>query len=182
MIYSGTIISRGMRSLALAALVCAASSMLLPAALSAPAAKTKPSDQLAASGHGAFTFAIEPEPKWVVPVTPGSEAPMEHAPVHYRLINEQVMVDGSGQSHFVHVIRMVDESSGLSRAASIELQFDPNYQTLSIHHIDVVRQGKHIAKLERSKVKLLQRETQLERQMYDGTVTASIVGRRCPCR
>jgi lipoprotein NlpI/transglutaminase-like putative cysteine protease len=173
MISTSIVVSRALSCFALAATVC--STMLAPAALGAPLAKAKGVDQLAASGHGDFTFAIEPEPKWVVPVTPGSEAPMEHAPVHYRLINEQVMVDGTGQSHFNHIIRMVDESSGLSRAASIELQFDPNYQTLTIHHIDVIRQGKRIAKLERSKVKLLQRETQLERQMYDGTVTASVV-------
>jgi lipoprotein NlpI/transglutaminase-like putative cysteine protease len=174
MISTITIAWRAARLLTLAG-IYTASLLAASAALSAPVPKAKEVDQLAASGHGAFTFAIEPPPKWAVPVTPGGEAPMEHAPVHYRLINEQVMLDGSGESHYNHIIRMVDESSGLSRAASIELQFDPNYQTLTIHHIDVIRQGKRIAKLDRSKVKLLQRETQLERQMYDGTVTASVV-------
>jgi lipoprotein NlpI/transglutaminase-like putative cysteine protease len=140
----------------------------------AHASKSKP-DPLAGSGHGGFTFSIDPVPKWVSQTSPGSSARIGSAPMHYRLLEDQVLIDAAGQSVYTHYIRSVDDPAALSKAAQIETSFDPNYQTLSLHRVDVIRAGKRINKLDRAKVKLLQRETQLERQMYDGTVTASLI-------
>jgi lipoprotein NlpI/transglutaminase-like putative cysteine protease len=86
-----------------------------------------------------------------------------------------VRAEGKSMAFYSHVVRVVDETAGLATAAQIELEFDPSYQTLALHHLKVVRAGKAINKLDRDRIRVLQRETQLERQMYDGRVTLSVV-------
>ncbi|HET8706234.1 MAG TPA: DUF3857 domain-containing protein, partial [Pseudomonadales bacterium] len=50
-----------------------------------------------------------------------------------------------------------------------------SYQKFVIHHIEIIRDGKRINKLEADKIKLLQRETQLEGNVYNGVVSVSVV-------
>ncbi|OYU92615.1 MAG: hypothetical protein CFE45_22585, partial [Burkholderiales bacterium PBB5] len=49
------------------------------------------------------------------------------------------------------------------------------YQRLVLHSVALVRGGQRIDKLDASRVKLLHREPQLERQMIDGRMTAALV-------
>lgn len=95
--------------------------------------------------------------------------------MHYRIIDDQVRLLGATQWTHSHVVRVLDEVGGLGTASQIQIQFDPTFQTLILHHIVVVRDGKRIDKLEPNRVELLHRESQLERRIYDGRVTASIV-------
>ena len=94
--------------------------------------------------------------------------------MHYRVIDEQTRVSGKSEIDYLHVVRVVDQPDGLSAAAHIEIDFDPSYQKLTLHHLDLVRDGKHLTRLGK-RYPLLRRETQLERQMYDGRQTLSIV-------
>jgi len=121
-------------------------------------------------------FEVAPAPAWAVAMPSADVVPkVDAAPLQYRLIDEQVQFDGRESHAYMHVVRVVGSAAGLSLAAQIEREFDPAYQTFTWHHIHVVRNGQVINKLERDKVRLLQRETQLERQMYDGRTTVSVV-------
>lgn len=122
-----------------------------------------------------FTYSIERAPSWVVAAKERPGQPVAAAPMHYRLIDEQWLVEPRSQWEYNHVVRVVNDAGGLAVASQIELDFDPTIQTLALHHLDVVREGKRISKLDRRKFQLLQRETQLERRMYDGRATLSIV-------
>jgi lipoprotein NlpI/transglutaminase-like putative cysteine protease len=123
----------------------------------------------------AFHFDIAPPADWVTPSPDGSVAPVDRAPLHYRVMDTQVKLGQQSSTRYEHLTRVVNEASGLSAASQIEVQFDPSYQRLSLHHVDVIRNGQRLNRLDRKKVQLLQRETQLERRMYDGRVTASLV-------
>ena len=122
-----------------------------------------------------FTFGIEPAPSWVVPAKENRNAKVDRAPLHYRVVDDQTLVDDKGTVRYGRVVRVVNDTSGLGQAAQIEVVFNPSYQTLVFHHLDIVRDGKQSSRLDRKKVQLLQRETQLERRIYDGSVTASII-------
>lgn len=128
----------------------------------------------ASAADAARGYAIGPAPAWVVPAKERPSTPVDRAPMHYRLIDEQVRAEDRSKTEYVHVLREVNDAAGLSRASQIQIEFDPSYQTLVLHKLDVVRDGKRLSQLHR-KFPLLQRETQLERQMYDGRVTLSIV-------
>jgi len=136
------------------------------------AAPDEPSRQVSKTG---FSFLIEPSPDWFVPAAESPNTPVDRAPMHYRVIDEQTRLLGATRWTHHHIVRVLDEVGGLGTASQIEIQFDPTYQTLVMHHLFIERDGKQIEKLEASRVELLQRETQLERRIYDGRVTASIV-------
>jgi lipoprotein NlpI/transglutaminase-like putative cysteine protease len=120
-------------------------------------------------------YVLEPAPAWVVPAKEGSLPKMEAASMHYRLIDTQIRADAKAYTNYNHVVRVPNDTAGLSSASQIELDFDPAYQTVALHHLEVIRGGQRTSRLSRQKVQLLQRETQLERQMYDGRVTLSMV-------
>jgi lipoprotein NlpI len=122
-----------------------------------------------------FAYSIEPVPAWVVPARESPQARVDRAALHYRVIDHQRRVDDKGATAYHHVVRVVNEATGLTAASQVEVDFDPTCQTLAWHHIDIVRDGKRLGKLDRRRIKLLQRETGLERQIYDGRVTASVV-------
>ena len=120
-------------------------------------------------------YLLAAEPAWVAAVRLDSSIPVAHSSMHYDLRDLQVKINGASADRYSHVIRVVDDVAGLGPAAQIEMVFDPNYQNLTIHKLRLVRAGQTIDILRRAKIKLLQRETNLESQMYDGRVTASIV-------
>lgn len=135
---------------------------------------------LGASGASApapapsFDYTVEAEPAWVAPATESS-AQVARGGMHYRVIDEQIRVEDKGESIHSHVVRVVDDVGGLTVASQIEVEFDPSYQTLAMHHLEIVRDGHRIDRLSGRKYQVLQRETQLERQVYDGRATLSIV-------
>lgn len=145
---------------------------LCNAAAKTSSAKASPAKTAPATHR--LSYGIEPAPAWVVPAQERAGVTVDAAPMHYRVIDEQLRVDGATQTEYAHVVRVVDSSAGLSTASQIELEFDPSYQTLVMHHLEVVRDGKRLNRLTKT-FPMLQRETQLERQMYDGRATLSIV-------
>ncbi len=126
-------------------------------------------------------YATAAEPAWVVAVKTKSSPSSPPSPLlarssmHYELLDEQLKIDGANAEQYLHVIRVVDTVAGLGAAAQIETAFDPEYQTLTMHKLRIIRGGRLIDKLSRTKIKLLRREKELESQMYDGRVSASIV-------
>jgi lipoprotein NlpI/transglutaminase-like putative cysteine protease len=162
---------RALRCLLLCVSVFALSSELLAGPKTSAGAQST-SRQVSKSG---FSFLIEPVPAWVVPAAETPNIAVDRAPMHYRIIDDQTRLQGATRWSHSHVVRVLDEVGGLGTASQIEIQFDPTFQTLVMHHLFIVRGGKRIDKLEPKRVELLQRETQLERRMYDGRVTASIV-------
>jgi lipoprotein NlpI/transglutaminase-like putative cysteine protease len=95
--------------------------------------------------------------------------------MHYRVIDEQTRLGAGPQWFYSQVVRVVDSTAGLSAASTIEAGFNPGYQRFVLHHLRVNRNGKAIDKADDKHVQLLQRETQLERRLYDGRITFHIV-------
>lgn len=136
---------------------------------SAPAA---PQPVVVKAGHA---VTIAPAPSWVVPPPATEGAPGEAAPMHYRLIDEQVRVEGSSSAEHVQVVRVVNQAAGLGTAAQFELEYDPAFESVVLHGLDVLRDGQRLPRLDRQRIEILQREKQLEHRIYDGRITVSIV-------
>lgn len=119
-----------------------------------------------------------PAPAWVETVTPDLAAvapPGQVAKgVHYLLSDQQVRVDGAERVSYRHVASKALDAQGVEAIANLEVRFDPSYQRLTLHAINVRRGTLTIAKLGGASVKLLQRETDLEALVYDGSVTANV--------
>jgi len=145
-----------------------------PSATEAPAVKSERAATKGGAGSE-YAYALEPEPKWVTTAPAEADGAPGHAPMHYALIDYQTRVDAKTEVRYERLVRVVDDAAGLQQAAQLEIVFDPSFQKLALHKLTVVRGGKKVDRIDRKLVKLLQRETQLERQIYDGRVTASIV-------
>ena len=126
-------------------------------------------------------FRIAPTPSWVQAVEPDTSISIPSAPQQVLLVDRQTLLGPAAGNataptqRYLRIVRQVNEPSGLADTSQLRIDFDPQYQKLVIHQVALWRGGQRIDKLDRSKVRLLQRETQLERQMLDGRMTASMV-------
>ena len=138
-------------------------------------AKAKAGHPPATASSASPGFAIGRAPAWVQPLAYDPSVPVPAAPYQFLIAEEQMRVQAGGTEHYYHTLRQINDTSALAQGGQIELDFDPAYQRLVFHKIEIVRGTQRIDKLDAKKVRLLQREQQLERQVIDGRVTASIV-------
>lgn len=159
-----------------ATLIAMALAAVFDAAAQTPAtaAHAKAKDTHGASAAGAG-FTIERLPAWVQPLAYDPGAPIAAAPYQILVSDRQFRVQGAVTTDFMHYVRQVNAASGLAPGGQVQLEFDPSYQKLVLHRLDILRGTQRINKLDAKNVKLLHREQQLERQVVDGRMTASIV-------
>lgn len=62
--------------------------------------------------------------------------------------------------------------SGIQNMSQLSFYYDPSFQNLTLHKISIIRDGETINKLELSKIKVVQQETDLDRFIYNGTLQA----------
>jgi hypothetical protein len=93
---------------------------------------------------------------------------------YYLLSDTQVRVEVGRRSTFRRIASKAINSAGVDSLATIEIGFDPAYQTLQLNAIDVIRNGQVSARLGSATVRVLQREIELERRIYDGSKSATI--------
>jgi hypothetical protein len=91
----------------------------------------------------------------------------------YLLIDRQLHVEKEVfYSQFV--VKLLDEL-GVKEHSNIQIHFDPTYEKLMIHHIDVIRDGQRIDKLSYARNQLMHKEVDLERRVYDSHLTAIFI-------
>jgi transglutaminase-like putative cysteine protease len=121
-------------------------------------------------------FDVAPAPAWVLPLAPdvAHAKPAEELSdgVHFLLADDQVRFDGREHVAYVHrAVRTINQR-GVEYAANVKIRFDPAYQRLTLHSIVVRRGGTVVSRLDPAAVRVLQRETELEALIYDGSMTA----------
>jgi transglutaminase-like putative cysteine protease len=123
-------------------------------------------------------FTVRPIPEWVQRITPTEPdvAPTEQVSqgVHYLLTDTQARVDAQDKVIYRHMASKALNERGVESVAQLEIRFDPSYQKLALHMIQVRRGERVIPKLASASVKVLQREKELEYLIYDGSKTASV--------
>src|SRR5205085_843974 len=84
-------------------------------------------------------------------------------------------VDARSQERYYHAMRRITSAAGVEGASEVRATFDPTYQSLRLHFVRVRRGGTALDRLDAAKVKVIQREAELERHLYDGRLTALVV-------
>lgn len=119
---------------------------------------------------------ILPAPWWIKNLTPEYEpiaaAKAVQAGYDFLLINTQEKT--LLQQRYSHIAVRALNNEGVQSMSDITVDFDPAYEQLVFHKLQVIRNGKIIDKLNRDKISVIQREANLERFTYDGTQTALI--------
>ncbi|GAB3371028.1 hypothetical protein GCM10027431_19370 [Lysobacter rhizosphaerae] len=130
--------------------------------------------------RGEFSFSVVSEPAFAAPQdvpaqwdpkAPGNAG----APWRVWLFEEQVdRRAGSNHAYFDYVYEVKDASL-LGSAGRYQIVFNPAYQRLLIHRVELRRGGKWQDRLAPDRISLARREQDFEKDMADGNVTALIV-------
>jgi len=121
----------------------------------------------------ADAFSVgDPVPPWVETVA--IPEPDKTYPVVVRLSDTQYLVDGAPVVYVRRAVTVNDPGS-LTSAGQIAIAFVPEYHKVKLHAVRVLRGGESLDRTSSSQIRFLQRETSLERGIYVGEITASIL-------
>jgi lipoprotein NlpI len=121
-------------------------------------------------------YLVDPPAEWVqrasLPGRSSGGGPRDGA-LRYRLIDAQLLLSGSGPQRYFRGTTLVLSRAGLEDAARVDIAYHPQYETLTLHSIAVLRGTARMEKLPQLRAELMRREVGLEAGIYDGVVTAS---------
>lgn len=114
------------------------------------------------------------EPEWIKNVDIEQEAEVRQVDggTFYLLLDYQDFLDN--ESKFRHVAYKIVNSEGVQNSSDLSFDFDPSYQSLTIHKVLVHRGNNKIDKLENAEIQTFRKEVNSERFLYDGTIAAVI--------
>jgi transglutaminase-like putative cysteine protease len=118
---------------------------------------------------------IGPPPDWVdVAAWPVPEK-LETNPTgqDFLLLDDQARL-ATGESYHRHAFQIVTDS-GRSHGSQVYINFDPSFQTLTIHQLQLVRDGEVSNRLDPAKIQVIQQERDLDRQLYNGERSALVI-------
>lgn len=130
--------------------------------------------------RGGFHFFYGAEPDWVEVAEVAQRWP-EDAPgasgTGWRNWLTDAQIDRRGEQrwrYFDHAIEATTEAL-VANAARIEIEFNPAYQTLHLHRVQLRRDGKWLDRYADARITLAQREDAFESDMSTGLVSALLV-------
>lgn len=110
-------------------------------------------------------------PSWVdlkedVPREKGSKE--SGLSVRYIRSDQQFNITNEQYIYFNYLKMQPTNENGLEQVAEINISFNPNFETLSIHNIKIVRDGKTLNRLQKDKIKILDEDSSLENRQLNG--------------
>ncbi|MGI0117543.1 DUF3857 domain-containing transglutaminase family protein [Zooshikella sp. RANM57] len=128
--------------------------------------------------HALQGVELSETPDWVehYPVNLPEPVPVEEAigGEYYLLVDQQTRAIDTLQNFFHYAVVALN-TQGVESVAQISVTYDPTYEQLQLHDIKVHRKGQHLDRLHSADIKLMQRESELDAQIYDGRMTANII-------
>jgi hypothetical protein len=130
--------------------------------------------------RGDFTFFVGPpaafvEPHEVAATWDPNAAGADEKVWRYWLYDEQVDRRGGTDAVYTDYAYEARTTGNLGDAGRYQIQFNPEYQRLVLHAVQLRRDGKWQDRLLPDKISLARRETDFEKDLADGSVTALIV-------
>ncbi len=124
----------------------------------------------------AAPYAIEPPPGWVQSV-PLPDAPTadSQSGLAFLLGDYQYRVGSKTVERYYRHVKRVMSTSGLKRISQLSFEFEPSYQRLVIHHLQIQRGAETINALRPGEIKIIQKEADLDQQLYNGLLSALII-------
>jgi hypothetical protein len=124
-------------------------------------------------------YHMTPLPDWIAAVTPGELDKDQRALTangsQFLLSDVQVNLRDGQTRVYRRVVGQAVNANGVSELANLQFRFDPAYEVLELHAVNIIRDGRVMPRLDSATVHVLQREAELERQIFDGSKTANIL-------
>jgi len=84
-------------------------------------------------------------------------------------------VNAADNESFYHFVRQVLTVSGVQNGSDLKIDFNPSYQTLTLHWARLWRGTNHLDRLEADKIRVVRQERDLDEQILNGEQTAMLV-------
>lgn len=85
---------------------------------------------------------------------------------YYELLDLQSNL--SCRTEYTHYIRNIVNGSGVQNGSEVSVTFSPQFQQVIFHHIDIIRDGKVLHRLQLGRIKVVQEETDADEFQYNG--------------
>lgn len=92
----------------------------------------------------------------------------------YRYLLVEKQINLHEQHAFHRYATQVLSPDGIRENSDLVIEYDPSFQVLEIHEVNIYREGQMINKLDLGDLKIIQKETSADRHIYDGALTALI--------
>jgi transglutaminase-like putative cysteine protease len=133
--------------------------------------------ETALAGQPLYGFAATPH--WVTPLSPEYEAPLPAGGVSRGswdlLLDRQINVTADGHDLYEHFATKVITASGVDEQSQINIEVDPARESLWLHSLWVVRQGRVNDQTHAARIAALPQETELRERIYNGTYNINIL-------
>lgn len=115
-----------------------------------------------------------PAPAWVIAPPAASTAPVPPgAPMRIVYVDQQVrLVQGGSESYEAYRMKVLAPEA--LAIGNITVGWSPDSDVLTVHRLQIIRDGTPIDVLTTQKFAILQRESNLEQSMLDGQLTAAL--------
>lgn len=111
-------------------------------------------------------------PLWVKPYDfPLGTVPIKPSQVNLQYLLIDTQRNWEEKTLYRHFAVKALTQSGIERISQLKVDFDPSYTQVVMHSIRVFREGKWLDRLENARYNLIQRETDLEQNLYNGDLT-----------
>lgn len=124
---------------------------------------------------------LAPAAAWVEPIAPDESRPVRpestdaRGGVEMLLSDIQVRIGNRTRSTYARRVMRAVAPAGVETIANVEIAFDPSFERLLVHRIEVRRAGRTVHRLPLSALRVLQRERELEALIFDGTRSAHAI-------
>jgi hypothetical protein len=119
-----------------------------------------------------------PAPEWVterpIPQPRDARARQVENGVYYLLLDTQVMPHAAGDTFNYRMAFQVMGREGLEQAGRLDIEFEPTFEDVVLHHVRILRDGVELDRLEGAEIQELRRETSLDSGIIDGRRTAHV--------
>jgi hypothetical protein len=116
------------------------------------------------------SVGVGPAPNWVT-ATAILESAKDDAE-RLLLFDQQVRCGRGGSERYLRIARHLINASDLENASRIKVTYDPTFQTARFHEVTLLRGNQRVNVLAASGIRTAQRESDLDRQIYDGRKSA----------
>jgi hypothetical protein len=123
-------------------------------------------------------FDVRPAPKWVDAIPAETSLAIAKENVRWGIYDiledHQVRAGQGSESQYYRTVRKVLSPSGVQNASELELDFDPSFEKLVIHHVTLIRKDERIDALEPDEIRVIEKEDDSDERIYDGERTAML--------
>jgi len=123
------------------------------------------------------TANFAPPGSWVKPQFFNQQSPTNlpdsGADQHWLLLERQI--NALQNETFIHCVRQILTMDGVQKDATLRMDFNPGYQTLTLHWARIWRGAQHLDRLDTNQVKIVQQERELDQFVLNGQKSAVLV-------